>query len=61
MKETEAEVIKLRESLGIYKKELKEKEIESEKKLILMMEEQKIAEKQKTSSEELNKQLVVKQ
>lgn len=55
MKETEAEVIKLRESLGIYKKELKEKEIESEKKLILMMEEQKIAEKQKTSSEELNK------
>ena len=61
LKETEEEVLKLKDSLSVYKKELKEKEIESEKKLALMMEEQKIAEKQKASSIELNGKLEIKQ
>jgi dynein heavy chain 1 len=61
LKETEDEVFKLKESLNVYKKELKEKEIESEKKLALMMNEQTVAEKQKASSIELNEKLQVKQ
>jgi dynein heavy chain 1 len=61
LKETELEVIKLKESLSIYKKELLEKEIESEKKLKLMVEEQKNAETQKTSSIKLNEELAIKQ
>ena len=61
LKETEEEVLKLKDSLSVYKKELTEKEIESEKKLVLMMDGQKEAEKEKTRSIELNKELVVKQ
>ena len=61
LKVTEEEVLKLKESLSIYKVELHNKEVESEKKLGLMMEEQKIAEKQKVESIELNSKIQIKQ
>lgn len=61
LRETEEQVIEMKASLTVYKKELQQKDLEAKEKLKCMVEEQRNAEKKKESSIKLNEELVKKQ